>query len=249
MNTVERVAKAIRNNPEGLLLLGAGVALMLRNATTSDDTTTRPKRSTVPSSDRDDSGGAGIGSAAARAGEGLVSAGKGLADKVGAAAEDIGSYVSETAQDLSHKASEYGQAATRRTRQAAESAYESAEGVFQAHPMSVAIAGISAGCLAAAIFPATRFERETLGPLGRRAADVASETGELVKTAAVERVTGAAFKASERLKDAAYEGKLKSGNPGEIARDVATAFAANVTGKTQSGQSGARQPDTRKAQQ
>ena len=46
MTTVERVAQAIRRNPEGLLLLGAGVALMLRNAATSGSAQPQRKRRT-----------------------------------------------------------------------------------------------------------------------------------------------------------------------------------------------------------
>ena len=213
MTTVDRVAQAIRRNPEGLLLLGAGVALMLRNAATAGSTSFQRNRSVQPATDRYyDSAGYG-----ARTGRPA----RGLASKVSAAADDVRNYVSDTAQDLSDKASEYGEAASRRTREvagsayqstkdAADSAYRSVESAIEAHPVSIAIAGLAAGCLAAAVFPSTRFERDTLGPIGRRAAEAASETGEMVKTAAVARVTNAAMKAGEQLKDAVTERKVNS---------------------------------------
>jgi hypothetical protein len=222
MNTVDRVAQAIRQNPEGLLLLGAGVALMLRHAATSGSAKPLNKSRKASASDRN-SDSVDLGN---RESEGLVS-------KVSAAAEDARSYVNDLAgraSGLADKASDYGQAATRRTRQAADSAYRSVEGVIEAHPVSIAIAGLAAGCLAAAVFPSTRFERETLGPLGRRAANAASEAGELAKFAAVERVTNAALKAGEQLTDAVSEGKFDTETLGQVARDVATDFKTNLTG-------------------
>lgn len=234
MNTVERVAEAIRRNPEGLLLLGAGVALMLRHAASSAGGAAERQSRASRASDRYDADGAGETSGGSAASE--------LAGKVSAAAGDVRSYVAEAAQDLTDRASEYGQAASRRAREAADSAYRSAEGVFETHPMSIAVAGLAAGCLAAAVFPPTRFERDTLGPIGRRAADAAAETGELVKSAAVERVTSAALKAGGQLKDAVAEGRVNTGNIGEVARDIASDFKSNLTGGA--GETGGRKADT-----
>jgi hypothetical protein len=244
MTTVERVAQAIRRNPESLLLLGAGVALMLRNAATSGDAKPPRKRRTKQSTDS-------YYDTASDSTE--SSTGAGLASKVGAAAEDVRSYVADTAQDLTDKASEYGQAATKRTKQVADSAYRSAEGVFEAHPMSMAIAGLAAGCLAAAVFPSTRFERDTLGPIGRRAADAVSETGAAVKTAAVERVSSAARKAGEQFTDAMVDGTLDAATLGTVAREVAADFKSNVTGgdakanANDDSKTGTRQPNARMA--
>jgi hypothetical protein len=246
MNTVERVADTIRRNPESLLLLGAGVALMLRNAATSS-TPPRQRKTRTKASSSDhyyDSAGIDNGGSTGSASEGLTS-------KVSAAADEVRSYVADTAQDLTDKASEYGHAATKRTKQAADSAYRSAEGVFEAHPMSMAIAGLAAGCLAAAVFPSTRFERDTLGPIGRRAADAVAETGAAVKTAAVERVSTAARKAGEQLTDAMVDGTLNTGTLGAVAREVASDFRTNVTGgesnANDDSRTGTRQPTARMA--
>jgi hypothetical protein len=249
MSTVERVARAIRQNPEGLLLLGAGVALMLRHASNTAQTGSKRRKRTASDSYYDP--------AYSAAAEDTASASDGIASKVAAAADDVRGYVSDTAQDLSEKASEFGQAASRRTREAAGSAYQSTreaassayrsvESTIDAHPASIAVAGLAAGCLAAAVFPSTRFERETLGPIGRRAADAASETGELVKTAAVARMTKAAMKAGEQLKDAVVERKVGTDNLGEVVRDVATDFAHNLT-DTDDKKTGSRPADTRAA--
>jgi hypothetical protein len=250
MTTIDRVARAIRQNPEGLLLLGAGVALMLRHASSLNSTQPQRKRRKRTASDSYYDSAEDMASDATAAGEGLAS-------KVAAAADDVRGYVSGTAHDLTEKASEFGQTASRRTREVADTAYQSTreaagsayrslENTIEAHPVSIAVAGLAAGCLAAAVFPSTRFERETLGPIGRRAADAASETGELVKSAAVARMTNAAMKAGEQLKDAVVERKLSTDTIGEVVRDVATDFTSNLTGSGES-KPGSRQPDARSA--
>jgi hypothetical protein len=250
MTTIDRVARAIRQNPEGLLLLGAGVALMLRHASSLTSTQPQRKRRKRAASDSYYDSAEDMASDATAAGEGLAS-------KVAAAADDVRGYVSGTAHDLTEKASEFGQTASRRTREVADTAYQSTreaagsayrslENTIEAHPVSIAVAGLAAGCLAAAVFPSTRFERETLGPIGRRAADAASETGELVKSAAVARMTNAAMKAGEQLKDAVVERKLSTDTIGEVVRDVATDFTSNLTGSGES-KPASRQPDARSA--
>ena len=209
MNTVERIAQTIRRNPESLLLLGAGVTLMLRNVSTSGSSSpTQSKTRNRASSSDQYYGNVGTDRRGAHG-----SSREGLAGKVSAAADDVRSYVTDTAQDLTDKATEYGQAATRRTKQVADSAYRSAEEMVDAHPMSMAIAGLAAGCLAAAMFPSTRFEREALGPIGRRAAETLSEAGERVKSAAVERGTSVAMATVDQMKDTGLEQSAGNNKP------------------------------------
>jgi hypothetical protein len=249
MTTVERVAEAIRRNPEGLLLLGAGVALMFRNAATGNAKPQRKRRSKPASDNYYDS-------ATGATSDGPESAG--LAGKVGAAAgdvrkyvaetaDDVRNYVAESAQDLTEKASEYREAAARRAKQAADGAYRSAEGVFESHPMSIAMAGLAAGCLAAAVFPSTRFERDTLGPIGRRAADAVSDTGARVKSAAAQRVSEAAARAGEQLADAAVQGTLSAATLGTVVREAAADLTAGVAGDAGKSDTAGRQPTARMA--
>lgn len=242
MTTVERVARAIRENPEGLLLLGASVALMLRNAGSPRTAKSSARTRYYDSAAYDGSDY-----------DATNDNGESLRDRASAAVDDARSYVSDTAQDLSDKASEYGQrtreaadGAYRATRDAASSAYQSMESVVDTHPLTIAVAGLAAGCLAAAVFPSTRFERDTLGPIGRRAAEAASETGEMVKSAAVARVTKAAAKAGEQLRDAASGRTLNIDNANEVARNVASAAADSMSG-TGDSESAKRQSTARTA--
>ena len=86
--------------------------------------------------------------------------------------------------------------------------------------MAVAIAGLAAGAAVAAAFPATRMERETLGPAGQRLSEAASSAGE--------RLSEAASAAGERLMSVAEEKGLNAAGVKEVARDVADTFGKVV---------------------
>jgi hypothetical protein len=91
--------------------------------------------------------------------------------------------------------------------------------------LAIAIAGLAAGAAVAAAFPATRFERETLGPAGERLSDAVSSAGE--------RLTEAASAAGDRLMSAADEKGLNQEGLKEVARDVAGTFEKSLSGDQQ----------------
>jgi len=201
MNSIDRIVHAVRKNPEGLLLLGAGVALMLRSATDG-----------LPRQD------ANVGASRRGVDERAVGAG----EAVRAGTADVRDAVSGVARDIGNKATELGQATADGAIRAAIGARSSVENVVEAQPIAVAIAGLAVGCLAAAFLPASRLENEMIGPLGRKAADALSEAGDRVKEATL--------KAGEQLRDAASERGLSKSGLSEVARDVAQDFKSNVTG-------------------
>jgi hypothetical protein len=84
---------------------------------------------------------------------------------------------------------------------------------------------LAAGAAVAAAFPATRFERETLGPAGKRLSEAASDAGE--------RLTEAASAAGERLMTTAEDKGLNKEGLKEVARDVAGTFEKSFTGEEQ----------------
>jgi hypothetical protein len=110
-------------------------------------------------------------------------------------------------------------------------------------PLAVAIAGLAAGAAVAAAFPATRFERDTLGPAGERLSEVATSTGE--------RLSEAASAAGERLMTAAEEKGLNKEGLKGVARDVAGTFEKSFSGdqqdqnRTKSSASGNQQDQNR----
>jgi hypothetical protein len=99
------------------------------------------------------------------------------------------------------------------------------ERIVREQPLAVAIAGLAAGAAVAAAFPATRFERETLGPAGKRLSEAASDAGE--------RLTEAASAAGERLMTTAEDKGLNKEGLKEVARDVAGTFEKSFTGEEQ----------------
>jgi hypothetical protein len=88
----------------------------------------------------------------------------------------------------------------------------------------VAIAGLAAGVAVATAFPATDFEKETLGPVGEQLSDAASRVGDQVKEAALN--------AGDSLKSAAEKRGLNAEGLKEVATEVAESFGRAMKGET-----------------
>jgi ElaB/YqjD/DUF883 family membrane-anchored ribosome-binding protein len=216
----------LKKNPEGLLLLAASCALLLRSGGTS--------RAQAPdeyqmhgygSSNRNWNMPNGMSRAAESAREYASNAGKNLSetsDKVSKTlsetADRVGKTVSETTDMAT--AGEYVDEARRamvdQSGRIAQQAQSTIERMVREQPLTVAIAGLAAGAAVAAAFPATQLERDTLGPAGRRLSEAASDAGE--------RLGKAASAAGERLKAAAEEKGLHAEGLKEVGRDVAGTF-------------------------
>lgn len=209
MTSMDRIVQAVRQNPEGLLLLGAGVALVMRSAIGPASTGRKASIArTAPhpgSQTSQQLGGASLGQS--------------LRDGV----SDMQDAVVGAAQDLGEKASDIGLAAADSAKRVAGDARSSVKDIVEAQPMAVAIAGIAVGCLAAAFLPTSRLETDTLRPLGNQAVDALSN--------AKDRVKEATLKAGEQLKDAAADRGLNKQGLSEVAHDVASDFKSNVIGK------------------
>jgi hypothetical protein len=95
--------------------------------------------------------------------------------------------------------------------------------VLREQPLAVAVAGVAAGALLAAAFPASSIERETLGPAGERLSEAATKTGRQLKEAAAA--------AGEHAMDAAEERGLTSGGLKEMASEVADTFGKTFSGE------------------
>ncbi len=217
------LVSSVKAHPEGLLLLAAGCALLLR----SGRSTERTRHSNYYSRDdqwqqhrqgaRDDISHQG------RTGDWADQASR-AADKAGEYASSVGQRVSETAGDYAAAAREYADGTREKiveqSRRFAEGAQTLAEGaqtrvqsLVEEFPLTVALAGVVAGAAVAAAFPATRWERRALEPARQRF----SEAAETVR----EKISEAASSAGERLKGAAKERGLTAEGLKEVAREVA----------------------------
>ena len=221
---------AVMRNPEGLLLLAAGAALLMRSGRGQS----RRRYAEAFSENRDgrrtfahgeDPAGVGerVGEAARRAAEYVSEA----TDTVSETARSYASSATEYADDTAHIAAEG-------SRRMADQARETADYLVQEQPWAVALAGLAAGAAVAAIFPPTHIERRTLGEVGERVRSAAGTVGE--------QLMEAGMQAGERLSEVAEERGLTNEGLKEAAREVGETFSSALAGeKASSGQASNRQ--------
>jgi hypothetical protein len=213
---------AARTHPEGLLLLAAGTALLLRGGISLPATRERGPR----------------GSQDEMAAPRWVDTDR-MAEAMDGAREyvsDFGSQVADSAASYASSASRYagemGHTVAVRSEQLYEDATstlsETGERIIRDQPLVVALAGIAAGAALAAAFPRTDIEARTLGPGGERVAEFAAETANEFKQAGVA--------AGERLKSAAEQRGLSPDGMKDMAREAADAFTGSLSGDKNAGQ-------------
>jgi hypothetical protein len=225
--TGEWLVGAFKKNPEGMLLLAAGCALLLRSGARS--------------------GRAGYSASQSRSGgqsyQGEASrSGAGVSDTVLRAAETARDYASDVGKTVSDKAGDYvaavgdyaGEAgrtiadqSERLARQTQATFKQTMDRVLKEQPLAVAVIGLAAGAAVAAALPSTDVERRTLGPAGEKLSEAASAVGE--------NLSQAASKAGERLVQAADERGLNKDGLKEVAGEVAGAFGDAFRGDERSG--------------
>ena len=237
---------AVRSNPEGLLLLAAGCALLLRSGSFmgSGKTADRSARSTGNRGGRrqtQDSyeprqAGAAVSESLSQATESArgyaADVSKTVSDKAGAYASAVGDKAGAYASAAGDYADDAWRQSERLVGQARNTVQGSISRLLQEQPLALAAAGLAAGVAVAATFPATAVERRALGPAGERLSDAASSAGQ--------HLSQAASKAGERLMSAAEEHGLNTEGLKEVASDVAGTFTEAFAGeqKRPGGQSG-----------
>jgi hypothetical protein len=223
---------SITRNPEGVLLLAAGCALLMRKATS------------YRSTER-----AGVGDWSERNGHvgneatGTNGRDRNLRDTVADAARSVGEYASDVSDKVTETASGYASSvvdyageASERTRvmaqQAGSTLQSSAQKILREQPLVVAAAGLAVGAAVAAAFPPTDIERRNLGPTGERLKDAALKAGEQIK--------GAGMQAKEKLADVAEEHGLTAQGLKGMAQEVTDAFSDALSDDRTASTSGSR---------
>lgn len=226
-----------RRNPEALLVLAAGCALLMRSRSsdTSSDSWTRDEYSSryyrdVESRGRSVADGMSYDDAQARARDvaGDVS------DAAGRGAQAVRGYASQVSDRISDAAAPYAERMSGFAGQVRQSvadlpnqAMSRVQGgfaqVLREQPLALAVAGLAAGAAVAALFPASAVERRAFGPAHDAMADAASR--------AMDSVTTAASETGERLKQTAEQKGLDPDGLKDMAREVAGEFADRVAGK------------------
>jgi hypothetical protein len=139
---VEWLVERIKKNPEGLLLVAAGCALLLRAGSRNRFNDSVTQAGSLPSQ------------AASRAAEYVQSA----TEKASDYASQAASYATSTAE--SFKSDSERVVGSMRTQVS-----DTVERVTQRQPLAIAAVGLLAGAAIATAFPPTDIERRTMGPL------------------------------------------------------------------------------------
>jgi hypothetical protein len=229
--TSDWIIGAVKSNPEGLLLLAAGCALLLRSGTSGRSAHAHERL-----------GSTGTGREPTSENYGPRQTGAGISETISQAADSARDYATDVSKGVSDKAATYASAvgeyaddawrqSERFVGQARNTVQDTINRVVQEQPLAVAVVGLAAGAAVAAAFPATAVERRTLGPAGERLTDAAASAGQ--------QLGQAASKAGERLMDAADQRGLNTEGLKEVASDVAGAFGSAFTEKGRSDQSAA----------
>jgi ElaB/YqjD/DUF883 family membrane-anchored ribosome-binding protein len=225
---------AVTRNPEGLLLLAAGVALLMRSGRG------QPKKRYARTMNE---GGREYSGRRERS-----QTGEGVGEQVAEAARRAGEYVSEatdkvteTARSYASSAADYAdetaRAAMERSTRMADQARGTADYVVRERPWAVALTGLLAGAAVAAAFPPTRLERRTLGDVGERLRAAAGAAGE--------QVMEAGMKAGERLTEVTEERGLTREGLKEAAREVSETFNSVLAGEEKDSAQAPNQTQTR----
>ena len=221
-----------RRNPEALLLLAAGCALLMRSKSDS-------RRTSTPSSYGEDKRSS-FSSMKAPGREGFT----GTTQKAADYAANMKDRVAETASEYADTVSDFADDARRTVteiserfaRQAQTTMQNTMDRVLRNQPLAVAAAGLAAGALVAAAFPSTDMEKRALGGAHEALTDAADK--------ATKTVVSAASKAGERLMSAAEERGLTSQGLRDVAGEVADTFTEAVGTKSGADQRTRMVPDS-----
>jgi hypothetical protein len=202
-----------KRNPEALLVLGAGLALLMRG---------RGKTSSSPVvSPSYQPGGAVTGPSSgwtdglSRTADNVSGYAADMKDRVGVAATAATEYAGSVGRTISSE--------TSRLAEGASSAVQSGAGrVLDAQPLAIAAFGIATGAALAVLIPSTEMESRTFGSTREAIVDAANQVGE--------NLLDAAGAAGERLTQGAAERGLNAEGLKDLAHDVGETFASKVSG-------------------
>jgi vacuolar-type H+-ATPase subunit H len=205
------IFRSVKQNPEGLLLLAAGCALLMRQGGFSGHSR----------SDRLRTGAKSGSGAFAQAAEDARQYAGDIAEKTGTAANDFASSASEYAGQARHIVEEKSEQIVQQAQSTLQSTMNR---VLQEQPLVVALAGLAVGCAVAAAFPTTNIEKQALGPVGKQVTKAAQEVGR--------QVSEATAKAGEQLQTFTEERGISQDGLKEVAKEVAGAFSSSMSGET-----------------
>ncbi len=207
----------VKKNPEGLLLLAAGCALLLRGS--SSPVSNHTRRTSMGGY----SGFEGQGGRTSGNEEGMLTR---AADTTRQYAKDVKDGIADTAESYTSAVADYADETKRsvmdHSGRLATQVKSTVDDVLNYQPLAVAFVGLAAGAAVAAAFPTTRAEQQALGPTADRLSDAA--------VSATKKLSKAAAAAGDQLKTAADERGLNADVFKEMVSEVAGSFESSITG-------------------
>jgi hypothetical protein len=217
--TLDRLYGTAKRNPEGVLLLAAGVALLMRgigaaaDAIREDERNTSQRQKDSRRGNTDDTAPEGLaGNARAYVSN--------LAGGVGRSAEDVADYTSQVARETMDRTSRVASETGTTMRSAMDR-------ILDEQPLAVALLGLAAGAAVAGALPSTQVEEGALRPLGRKLEKTVDQAGSRLKNSTT--------KAGRRLRDVAEERGLNAEGLRAAAQEVAKTFEEGILDETSGG--------------
>ena len=210
---------AARRNPEALLVIAAGCALLLRKSS-SFMSSGSPYEETFDDSEEDFD-----------ASPTLSQSRSGVSEAISGATEyvsDVSGRVYDTASSYASTAAEYAQEGGRQAARLSSRAQSTAGHVWREQPFAVAGLGLAAGAAVAALLPPTRTERRVFAQASEALVEAGGRTMESAKEAAGH--------VAERLQGGAAE--IGAAGVREIAREAAQTFVGSVSGNASAARNG-----------
>ena len=215
-------------NPEALLVLAAGCALLMRGSGSSSargSSTVGFDREYYGNREAEARSPGSWREGASQAVEGAAGYVSDIKDRAADAASSYASSVSDYAGSVGRTISTQ----TSRIADQTQSTVETGIGyVLREQPLAVVAFGVAAGAALAALLPSTEMEDRTLGPAHEAICGAAGKVGE--------NLMGAVGEAGERLKQGAAERGLSPEGLKGLAHEVADTFANKVSGTKVPGQ-------------
>ena len=209
-----------KRNPEALLVLAAGCALLMRGGGSSPSQASAAYHSDYYGNREQEARTPGNWSeGASRAVEGATEYASDIKDRV---ADAAGSYASSISDYAGSVGSTISTQASRIADQTQSTVKTGIGYVLREQPLAAAALGVAVGAAIAAILPSTEVEARTLGPAHEAVADAAGKLGDNLMDAAGE--------AGERLKQGVAERGFSSEGLKGLAHEVADTFADKVAG-------------------
>ena len=199
----------ITRNPEGLLFLAAGAALLMRKA--------RSTQHGFHVNQRWDSDIHADRNRPRKFSETVSEAARSVGDYASDVSEKVRENVSSYASSVAEYADHASESSTRIARQTRSTVGNSIQAVLREQPLTVAVAGAALGVAVAAAFPPTEIEKRNLGPAGKRLKEAAGKAGA--------QITEAGIQAKEKLVSAAEDRGLTADGLKEMVQEVGDAFS------------------------